>query len=81
MVGPSCQPLKRGSSWNPSLFTGGEREVDTLNSRYDQITIFWVDEEPPDPDDYLDITSWLTAWESWENQYPSLAAEIQGYIR
>ncbi len=64
------------SAWNPVLFTGGDRQHEQLNDRWDQITIFWIDEEPPDPDDYSHRSQWLTAWQQWEQQHPDLSAAI-----
>jgi len=62
--------------WNPILFTGGERQLDQCNERWDQITIFWIDQEPPDPDDYASKSDWLKQWQLWELHHPELAAAI-----
>lgn len=62
--------------WNPVLFMGGECQLDPCNEQWDQITIFWIDQEPPDPDDYASKSDWLTAWQLWEHHYPELAAAI-----
>lgn len=62
--------------WNPALFTGGERQREPLDEKWDQITLFWIDEEPPDPDDYSSKSDWLAQWQLWEQHYPELAAAI-----
>ncbi|MFN6488351.1 MULTISPECIES: hypothetical protein, partial [unclassified Nostoc] len=52
-----------GDRWNPADF--GEVPHKSDNG---QLTIFYDDiEEPPDPDDFLNLTEFEQAWSDWES--------------
>lgn len=65
----------KNPAWNPALFTGGDRQIDQTEWGQ-QITIFWVEVDLPDPDDYQTLQSFEKAWQKWEKQQPELAKEI-----
>jgi hypothetical protein len=48
------------------------------NPRYDPAWDYDNTEEPPDPDDYLTIDEYETAWNEWEKRYPELVSQTQG---
>ncbi|WP_292785689.1 hypothetical protein [Nostoc sp. NMS9] len=48
--------------WNPADF--GEVPFQTDGN---QVTIFWDSDEPPDPDDFLNLTEFKQAWSEWES--------------
>ncbi|MEH1986625.1 hypothetical protein [Nostoc sp.] len=55
------QPEQR---WNPDDFGEVPHKLDSDG----QLTIFFDDsDEPPDPDDYLNLDDYEQAWEQWES--------------
>lgn len=49
--------------WNPAHFGEVERIVEDGG----QVSIFWDEgDEPPDPDDYLNLDEYYQAWGEWE---------------
>jgi hypothetical protein len=49
-------------SWNPKDF----EPLDFIAEPTGQLTIFWIDIEPPDPDDFSSIPEFESAWKQWE---------------
>ncbi|MEM8602456.1 MAG: hypothetical protein AAGF24_01290 [Cyanobacteria bacterium P01_H01_bin.121] len=60
-------------AWNPALFTGSDRQQEEDG----QFLIFWIDIDPPDPDDYTNPKQFERAWEQWAREHPELAAAIR----
>ncbi|MEM8603512.1 MAG: hypothetical protein AAGF24_06715 [Cyanobacteria bacterium P01_H01_bin.121] len=60
-------------AWNPALFNGAERQQEDTG----QLLIFFVDVDPPDPDDFGSHSAFERAWQRWEQEQPELAAAIQ----
>jgi hypothetical protein len=58
------------TSWNPYLFQGARFQSEDTG----QLTIFWVDEEPPDPDDHPH--DYTAAFLHWASIHPELAAAL-----
>ncbi len=61
---------RRATSWNPLLFQGSRFQAEDTG----QLTIFWVDEEPPDPDDHP--SDYESAFQAWAVHFPVLAAAL-----
>nr|WP_322714631.1 hypothetical protein [Nostoc sp. ChiSLP03a]MDZ8215881.1 hypothetical protein [Nostoc sp. ChiSLP03a] len=50
--------------WNPAHFTEAPRQVDDDG----QVSVFYDESlEPPDPDDFLNLTEFEQAWSDWES--------------
>lgn len=57
------QHLGPETRWNPAHFG----EVGRIVEDNGQVSIFYDDsDEPPDPDDYLNLDDYSLAWEQWE---------------
>ena len=50
------------------LFTDPPRQIEPDG----QLLIFWVDEEPPDPDDFKSLREYENQYKIWAETYPEL---------
>ncbi len=64
--------MTRQEAWQ-ILTTEPERRCEKSG----QLTIFFQPDEPPDPDDFSSLKSFLDAWAEWESQYPALAEAVE----
>ncbi len=56
-------PQHTSNRWNPAHFGEVSRKVDDGG----QVSIFWDNsDEPPDPDNYLNLEEYEQAWREWE---------------
>ncbi|WP_322702513.1 hypothetical protein [Nostoc sp. DedQUE08] len=56
--------ITNGDRWNPAHFTEAPRQVDDDG----QVSVFYDrSDEPPDPDDFLNLTEFEQAWSDWES--------------
>ncbi|MDZ8134381.1 MAG: hypothetical protein RM049_03655 [Nostoc sp. DedQUE04] len=58
--------ITNGDRWNPAHFGEAPRQVDDDG----QVSVFYDrSDEPPDPDDFLNLTEFEQAWEQWESSH------------
>ena len=59
------------------LFTDPPRQIEPDG----QLLIFWVDEEPPDPDDFKSLGEYEKQYQVWAETYPELNQAIESRIK